>query len=209
MMMVDVGGATTDVYSFNENRGYQGAKVIGAPEPYAKRTVEGDMGMRESSVCLLQETGTAALAQGAGVSEERIREAVRHRIAERSYVADSQEEFRIDCEIARQAVGISVRRHAGRVERVRTGSARQNQLGKNLSEIRTLIGTGGVIVNHPDPASILCCATLRQEESEYILVPRKLEYRVDRNYVFYAAGLLRDYDEEAAMAIMKTSIGLE
>lgn len=29
---------------------------------------------------------------------------------------------------------------------------------------------------------------------------------IDRDYVFYAAGLLRDYDEETAMALMKASI---
>lgn len=205
MMMVDVGGATTDVYSFNKNRGFRGSKVIGAPEPYAKRTVEGDMGMRESSICLLEEAGAAALAKGAGVSEERIREAIQHRITERSYLADTAEEAAIDHEIARQAVGISVRRHAGHIENVRTGS-RQNQVGKNLTEIKTLIGTGGVIVNNENPANILRYASLQSGESEDVLVPRELEILTDRNYVFYAAGLLRDLDEDTALAIMKESI---
>ena len=29
LMMVDVGGATTDVYSFNENKPYPGARLMG------------------------------------------------------------------------------------------------------------------------------------------------------------------------------------
>lgn len=68
LMMVDVGGATTDVYSFNENKPYPGARLMGVSEPYAKRTVEGDMGMRESSICILREVGDKALASGAGVT---------------------------------------------------------------------------------------------------------------------------------------------
>lgn len=206
MMMVDVGGATTDVYSFNKNRGFEGAKVIGAPEPYAKRTVEGDMGMRESSICLLEEAGAEALASGAGISVEVLRQAIQHRITETSYLADNEEEARIDEEIARQAVGISVRRHAGRIERVLASGCRQNQLGKNLTEIKTVIGTGGVIVNNPNPASLLQRVVLQAGELEGVLVPRKVEILTDRDYVFYAAGLLQSYDESAALAIMKASI---
>ena len=35
-MMADIGGATTDIYSFIENRSYEGAKQVGSPEPFAK-----------------------------------------------------------------------------------------------------------------------------------------------------------------------------
>ena len=65
LMMVDVGGATTDVYSFNENKPYPGARLMGVSEPYAKRTVEGDMGMRESSICILREVGGTRLWRAA------------------------------------------------------------------------------------------------------------------------------------------------
>lgn len=205
MMMVDVGGATTDVYSFNKNRGFQGAKMIGSPEPDARRTVEGDMGMRESSICLLEEVGLETLAKGAGVTPERMAQAIDHRITERSYLADSPEEVNIDHEIARQAVAISVRRHAGRIENVRVG-CRQNQVGKNVTEIKTLIGTGGVLVNNAHPEEILQHCALQAGESEDLLIPRSIDIVTDKDYVFYAAGLLQTYDPEAALAIMKASI---
>ena len=187
LMMVDVGGATTDVYSFNENKPYPGARLMGVSEPYAKRTVEGDMGMRESSICILREVGDKALASGAGVTAEQI-------------------EQRIDQELAGQAVGVSVRRHAGHVEHVWTTGSKQYQVGKNISEVSEIIGIGGVIVNSPDPAAILQRSALRAGESEDVLIPRELNAHIDRDYVFYAAGLLRDYDEESAMALMKASI---
>ena len=206
MMMVDVGGATTDVYSFMKNTPFHHAHISGAPEPYAKRTVEGDMGMRESSVCVMQEVGEERMAQRAAVSPQRLQEGIDRRLKEHSILADSAEEMRIDHEIASEAVSISVRRHAGRLQRVYSKGIREIQYGKNLTEAPLLVGTGGVIVHAPDPDALLQNAVLRDAEDPGILIPRQLRTMVDHDYVFYAAGLLREYDEEAAFAIMKNSV---
>lgn len=49
LLAVDVGGATTDVYSVSEGAPTQVNTVCkGLPEPFVKRTVEGDIGMRYS-----------------------------------------------------------------------------------------------------------------------------------------------------------------
>ena len=46
-LAVDVGGATTDVYSMSAGTpAWDNVLPKGLPEPYAKRTVEGDLGMR-------------------------------------------------------------------------------------------------------------------------------------------------------------------
>ena len=206
MMMVDVGGATTDVYSFLKNKRYHYARLVGAPEPYAKRTVEGDMGMRESSVCVMQEVGAETMAQRAGVSAEALKQAIDRRLEDHSVLADTDEELRIDREIAREAISISVRRHAGHMEKVHSKGIKEIQVGKNLTEVETLIGTGGIIVNSADPDPLLQQAVLREGEDDSILVPRQIKTLVDHDYVFYAAGLLRGYDEDAALAIMKASI---
>lgn len=205
LMMVDVGGATTDVYSFCENRPYYRCRIIGSAEPYSKRTVEGDMGMRESSVCIQREVGTAALAKGAGVSEDTLEAGIQTRITTTGYLPDSEAQHRIDLELAGQAVAVSVRRHAGRIENVRAG-AWQYQSGKNLTEIDHIIGIGGVIVNNAAPDAILQRAALQAGEAEDILIPHHLESMIDRDYVFYAAGLLRAVDEDTALAIMKASV---
>lgn len=206
ILMVDVGGATTDVYSFCPNKGFNGAKLVGAPEPDSKRTVEGDMGMRESSICIAREIGIGPLAEGAEVSEGEMERGIQRRITETSCLPDSPVEQRIDDELARRAIQVSVRRHAGHIEHVNTGGGVQNQIGKNITEIETVIGTGGVIVNHRDPASLMKNIFLRPDEPEDVLVPRKSEILVDRDYVLFAAGLLKDYDDNAALSIMKKSV---
>lgn len=205
-MMVDVGGATTDVYSFNENKPYPGARLMGVSEPYAKRTVEGDMGMRESSICILREVGDKALASGArrnGGADRAGRSDAHH---DDGLSADTPDEQRIDRSWpGRRSVSLCGDT-AGHVEHVWTTGSKQYQVGKNISEVSEIIGIGGVIVNSPDPAAILQRSTLRAGESEDVLIPRELNAHIDRDYVFYAAGLLRDYDEETAMALMKASI---
>ena len=46
---VDIGGATTDVYSIAEGKPtIENVIIKGLPEPFSKRTVEGDLGMRYS-----------------------------------------------------------------------------------------------------------------------------------------------------------------
>lgn len=206
LMMVDVGGATTDVYSFNENKPYPGARLSGITEPYAKRTVEGDMGMRESSVCILRETGTAALAKGAALTPQQVEQGIDRRITDTGCLPDTAEERRLDQELAGQAVEISVRRHAGHIEHVWTTSSKLHQIGKNLTEVSEIIGIGGVLVNSGDASAILQRSALCAGESEDSLLPRDLHTRLDRDYVFFAAGLLRQHDEETAMALMKASI---
>ena len=69
LMGVDVGGATTDVYSIADGMPQQANTVYkGLPEPYAKRTVEGDIGMRYSIQGILDAAGLPRLSRLSGPS---------------------------------------------------------------------------------------------------------------------------------------------
>jgi len=207
-MMVDIGGATTDIYSFAENVSYEGAKQIGSPEPVAKRTVEGDMGMRESSICLMKEVGRDKLAARCELSEEQIEKAIQKRITDRDYVADTDLERIMDHEIACSAVSVSARRHAGSVSKEFYDGYRLVQRGKNLMDIKTVIGTGGILVkgDRHDALTVLQNVEISDKEKGALLLPVEAKPMIDEDYVFFAAGLLKEYDEEAALSIMKKSI---
>jgi uncharacterized protein (TIGR01319 family) len=58
LLVVDVGGATTDVHSIGYGQP-SGPQIVerGLPEPYAKRTVEGDLGIRFNAMTLLERVG--------------------------------------------------------------------------------------------------------------------------------------------------------
>lgn len=205
-LMADIGGATTDIYSFAANRTVDGAQQVGVEEPYAKRTVEGDMGMRESSVCLLENVDPAFLARDAGIDPEKLKKALKYRAVHTDYVADTEQEYRIDQLIARWAIKISAMRHAGKLEDACRGEIRYLQRGKNLTEVRKIIGTGGVLVNSRSPGCILKEVAGIREKGQKVLLPETIETWLDSQYILYAAGLLKDYDKEIAMKIMKDSI---
>lgn len=206
LLIVDIGGATTDIHSYAEQKPFKGARCIGAPEPYIKRTVEGDLGMRESCNSLCDEVGAAALSQAAGIDEIQLQASISRRISQNDYLADSPEEVSLDTAIARFASRLAVRRHCGRIERVISSNCNRLQIGKNLTSVRTIIGTGGVIINSDNPTAILQEVIADPSIEPDTLLPETASIHIDSEYILYAIGLLRTYDENLAYTIMKNSI---
>ena len=94
-------------------------------------------------------------------------------------------------------------RHAGRVEIVYTPTGeRLVQHGKDLTGVRTVIGTGGPIIFSPDPREILRRSIFR-EDSPFSLKPRNPAYYIDDQYIMYAVGLLSQVLPEKAFGIAK------
>jgi uncharacterized protein (TIGR01319 family) len=63
LMIVEVGGATTNVHSVAAGSPTQTCLMVkGLPEPFAKRTVEGDLGIRYNAQTILDKLGEATIA---------------------------------------------------------------------------------------------------------------------------------------------------
>ncbi|MFB0919049.1 MAG: methylaspartate mutase accessory protein GlmL, partial [Clostridiaceae bacterium] len=59
LIVVDIGGATTDVHSLCDGEPTKtGVTFRGLEEPFSKRTVEGDLGMRYSAISLFEASST-------------------------------------------------------------------------------------------------------------------------------------------------------
>jgi len=71
------------------------------------------------------------------------------------------------------------------------------QRGKDLGDVRWLIGTGGAIVHARDPAAVLrvACADARKPGE---LRPHAPQIALDADYLLYAAGLLAQVNPLAA-----------
>lgn len=206
LMIIDVGGATTDIHSYAQQFPYEGAKLVGAAEPYSKRTVEGDLGMRESANSLSAEIGIENISRETGVSKEEINKIIGRWTRNNRALAQSNPERKVDQALARGAVYISARRHAGRIEHISSAGLKTVQHGKNLSGIKAVIGTGGPIIYSDDPQDILCRALRTKSKEPDILLPEDAGFYLDQDYVFFACGLLREVDEEAALGLMKNSL---
>ena len=205
LMIIDIGGATTDVYSMNSNKSYLGAKLTGLEEPYEKRTVEGDLGMRESSESVITEKYLPEAEEKSGMTAEEIKQSIEHRMREHDFLPDTDAERKLDNCIAAVAIRLAARRHAGYVRKAYTAGCNMFQVGKNLTEITTIIGTGGILVFNRDAATLLK-EVEKKDTDENILMPEKVSPYLDTEYVLFAAGLLREKDEETALSIMKNSL---
>ncbi|MCD8139553.1 MAG: glutamate mutase L [Planctomycetaceae bacterium] len=205
LLLVDVGGATTDVYSFNENTCFEGARPVGLEEPFGKRTVEGDLGMRESSGGVIPEYDVGRIAGELSIHEDRLRQSIRTRMTAVNYLPDSETETKIDDTIASLTVSAATRRHAGRVIPSYSKKCQNIQIGKNCCDITTIIGTGGILVHTRSPAKILRAAEKNGRDNG-LLLPCRVEAYLDAEYVLFSAGLLRQMDEDVALDIMKHSL---
>lgn len=199
LVVVDPGGATTDVHSIGAGEpATPGVLRHGLPEPHAKRTVEGDLGMRHSASAVVAAVGLQALATRAGIAADDAAAALARIETSVEALPATAAEARLDEALVRAAVDIAMERHAGTIETVYTAQGPvQVQRGKDLSEAQWLIGTGGAIVHADDPAAILraACADGRNVRQ---LRPRAPRLAVDAGYILYAAGLLAQVDPVAA-----------
>ncbi len=206
VMLIDVGGATTDIHSYARPAAYEGAKMVGAKESFAKRTVEGDLGLRESSNSLMAEIGLAEAAAETGLKETEIQAVIERWLDDHDLLPVTEAEKKVDRLLARGAVHISARRHAGRIEHISSAGVKSVQHGKNLTEVKAVIGTGGPLIFSDNSVAALGSALRKPELEPDVLLPAQAGFYLDRDYIFYAAGLLREIDEEAAFCLMEKSL---
>jgi len=208
LMVIDPGGATTDVHSVAAGTPAAGVVPQGLPEPRVKRTVEGDLGMRHNAAIIVDAAGVARIVEDSALPEARIAELVTEWTRDVQRLPRSPEELALDAALARAAVRLAVTRHCGSVETVYTVTGPVTvQHGKDLSEVAAVIGTGGPIVSSPDPRSILKAA-LADAAEPLSLKPRKPRLLLDRHYLLYACGLLSTVEPQAALELALDNLEL-
>ncbi len=207
LMVVDVGGATTDVYSVASGEpGRAGVIQHGLPEPYTKRTVEGDLGMRHNASGVLAEAGPECIAAMAGIDADRMQAIVDRIASHADRLPANEEERALDFALGHTAVRIAVRRHAGTIETVYTVNGPITvQRGKDLSNLGTVIGTGGVLAQSDGAAGILSAA-LAEGNDTLSLRPKHPRLLLDTEYMLYAVGLLASVAPEAAVRLGKAHL---
>jgi len=205
LLAFDVGGATTDVYSMCEGLPSKPNTVPkGLPEPFAKRTVEGDIGMRYSAESLVSEAGAGRIAANVGVSEEDVTNWLATCKTSPDVVPkQGSPGKRIDDELAAMAVEIASNRHCGIFETTYTPFGETLlQTGKDLSGVQCIIGSGGAVINSANAEYILKKA-IYAKEFYNILKPKAAKILLDEKNIFAAMGLLSKISPDVALRIMK------
>jgi uncharacterized protein (TIGR01319 family) len=216
LLAVDVGGATTDVYSVltpdAERQTGPRREVVGTL--WRSRTVEGDLGMRWSAPGVVEAArDERLLAPG---EAEPLAAAARARADEPGLVAAGATERAVELRIAALAATVALRRHA-RGDRWSVGSAANARApgpgqvapsgprrgGTDLRDVRLVIGSGGVL-RHAGPADAagVLDAALSDHAGGWPL-PRRPRVVVDADYVLAAAGLMAGDHPATAVALLR------
>jgi uncharacterized protein (TIGR01319 family) len=206
IVVVDIGGATTDMYSICESTKRSDVIVQGLEEPFAKRTVEGDLGMRYSApgiVKSLSEREIKFINKDKGI--DIVNEVNRRYSNVKLLPENTQDEF-IDQFLAEMCAYRAMHRHVGRIQEVLTPMGKvYNQVGKDLSDVNYVIGTGGVIIKSNHQYEILRQTTNILHNPQE-LRPNDPNFLIDHDYIMAAMGLLSKIEPMAALMIMKKHI---
>ncbi|GHJ46831.1 hypothetical protein Cs7R123_41730 [Catellatospora sp. TT07R-123] len=203
LLVVDVGGATTDVYSvlIPDAERLAGVRDEVAGTLWAARTVEGDLGMRWSA------PGVVAAALGEKLlphdDTHALQQAADLRAEHPGFVADSALEQAVDWRLAELAVTVALRRHA-RGEAAVTGGPRRG--GRDLRDVALAIGSGGVLRHNPPPVAQRILAAGLTDSAGGWPLPRAPRTFVDSSYILAAAGLLAAEHPAAAGALLAAEL---
>lgn len=207
LIAVDLGGATTDIYSMADGSpSIDNVMLKGIPEPHSKRSVEGDLGMRYSLKSLLDEIDVECLADELGVSASELQDWVERCSSQPDLLPDDEKWQKIEMGMAKSAIDIAVERHAGVLKSLYTPMGEVFTLnGKDLTTVPRVIGIGGAILNSPDPAYILSGAKYRMDRFEYAK-PKNPTMMWDKKYIMASMGLISQVDRDLALSIMQEEI---
>jgi MutL protein len=173
VVVVDVGGATTDVYSAVAEP-TEARHVVALPAQ--RRTVEGDLGMRHSAAGV----ATAALAERLITPDEAtaLANAALPRAAHPDWIPTSDGDATTDARLAALAATTAIRRHLKMID---------NQLGPRGAGL--LVLSGGVF-RHADAGALAVIEKSLREDAVLRPILRHADLRVDADYVLAPAGLL-------------------
>jgi uncharacterized protein (TIGR01319 family) len=184
VLVVDVGGATTDVYSalLPDAESESGPRRDVAGTLWRSRTVEGDLGVAVGAAG----TVAAATAERVMLPKLALPESGRPPTAER------------DRGLAAAAAVIALRRHA-RGHSPGPGMPRTG--GRDLRDVRLVVGSGGVL-RHGGGGYVL--DSVLSDTAGGWAAPENARTVIDERYVLAAAGLLSIAHRGAAIGLLNS-----
>lgn len=197
----DVGGATTDLHSVTEGS-EEINRILISPEPVAKRTVEGDLGVYVNMVNIVDRIGKDMLEKELDLDLEAL-------IEENSPIPSTQEQVKFVERLTLEAVLVALERHVGKLRNLYgPGGKTTIAEGKDLSNVKYVIGTGGPLTRLPNSRFILKEA-IRRNSSQLLLPKEEVVILIDNHYIMASLGVLSKRYPKAALSLMKQSMDIK
>ena len=200
LLVLDIGGATTDVHSVTQGSD-EIAQLLTAPEPFNKRTVEGDLGLFVNAHHLVEQIGEAKLSRELGLDVSAV-------MRDYQAIPVSDEQFKLTTRLCLEAGLTAINRHAGHLRHYYTPQGRATAAeGKDLTQVRTLIGTGGALTRLPERESILRkLADCNAGGSMLYPKPGVMQFAFDESYIMASLGVLAKTNPRAAKQLLRSTL---
>lgn len=202
LIVLDVGGATTDLHSVTKGS-EEIERIQVSPEPLAKRTVEGDLGVYVNMPNIVEVLGKDKLQEELQIDIDKV-------MSEYKAIPKNPDEIKFVERLTLEAVIKAVERHAGKIRYVYGPSGRNTLAeGKDLSQVKYIIGTGGALTRLPNRVDIMKHIA-RHNDSGLLLFPNTdAQILVENDYIMASLGVLSKRHEKAAMKLLAKSLGIE
>ncbi len=196
LIVLDIGGATTDVHSVT-NGSEEIARLLTAPEPFNKRTVEGDLGLYVNAHHLVEQIGEEKLSIELGLNVSAV-------LRDYQPIPATKEQFQLTSRLCVEAGLIAISRHAGRLRHYYTPQGRATAAeGKDLSLAKTIVGTGGALTRLPERERILReLADCNAGGTMLYPKPKTMRLAFDEQYIMASLGVLSKTNPAAAKRLL-------
>ena len=200
LVTIDVGGATTDIHSVTEGT-EKVNKILVEPEPVAKRTVEGDLGVFINKRNIVDIIKIEKLEKELNMTPEDIEKFTNSDIA----IPETEEHKRFIERLTKEAVIVSINRHAGGYRTYFGGKTDTLAFGKDLTGVKWLIGTGGALTRLPAREEILNSIS-QFNRADKLLPTAEAKILIDNDYIMASLGVLSSLNKEAAIKLLLKSL---
>ena len=201
LIVLDVGGATTDLHSVTEASD-EISRILVSPEPKAKRTVEGDLGVYVNMKNIIDVIGgeEKLAMELPGLDVEEI-------VKNYPAIPKTQDEIRFVERLVKEAVLRAVERHAGKIRYVYGPSGRTTLAeGKDLTQVKYIVGTGGALTRLPNGEELMGAITKANITGLNLYPGQHAKILVDHDYIMASLGVLSKRHKESAVKLMERSL---
>lgn len=203
LVTIDVGGATTDIHSVTEGT-EKVKKILIEPEPVAKRTVEGDLGVFVNKKNVAEMIKIEKLAKELDMDIKEVENYIESDIA----IPVTEKHKKFIERLTKEAVIVSINRHAGGYRTYFGGKSKTLAFGKDLTGVKWIVGTGGALTRLPARVEILKEIGI-QSKGDKLLPTPEARILIDNDYIMASLGVLASLNKEASIKLLLKSLNYE
>lgn len=200
LVTIDVGGATTDIHSVTEGT-EKVNKILVEPEPVAKRTVEGDLGVFINKRNIVDIIKIEKLEKELNMTPEDIEKFTNSDIA----IPETEEHKRFIERLTKEAAIVSINRHAGGYRTYFGSKSDTLAFGKDLTAVKWIVGTGGALTRLTAREEILNSIS-QFNRADKLLPTAEAKILIDNDYIMASLGVLSSLNKEAAIKLLLKSL---